>query len=162
MFPLFSFPFGFFFFLSCQRAHVCVSSAVVQLVPAPCRDLTARAARSFILKGPWGWMPAAWDAVWWKWVSTRRKNISLALWDRGRGLCFFPVTISHWYSLSPITVKKGCASAFSLRCKRNSMTQLSAPVELPKRDKFGMWHLKRNISIDVLKYSLIHTGFTCL
>lgn len=51
------------YFFSCQRAHVCVSSAVVQLAPAPCRDLTAGAARCFTLKGPRGWTPAAWAAA---------------------------------------------------------------------------------------------------
>lgn len=91
IFTVFSFLFWSFF---CQRPHACVSSAVVLLVPAHCRDLTARGVRSLILKGPWGWTPAAWVAAWWKWVSTHPKKISLALWARGT-LAFSCDFISH-------------------------------------------------------------------
>lgn len=127
--------FGPFFRLPCQRAHACVSSAVVQLVPAPCRDLTARATRSFILKGPWGWTPAAWDAVWWKWVSTHHKNISLALWDRGRRLCFF-----LWLYLTLVG---------------------SSPLH--QRSFHGATSVEQQcVNTDVFKYSLIHPGYTCL
>lgn len=38
--------------LSHQRVLVCASSVVDQLGPVPCRVLTARAAKSFILKNP--------------------------------------------------------------------------------------------------------------
>lgn len=75
---------------SCQRAPACVSSVVVRLGPVPCRASTVRAARSFILKGPSGWTPAASAAAWWRWGPTHLRNILLAASARGTvWICFY-------------------------------------------------------------------------
>lgn len=79
----------------CQRVHACAFSVAVPLAPAPFRASTARAAGSFILKGPWGWMPAVSAAAWWRWVPTHSKNISLALCARGRTAWIFQMTLSY-------------------------------------------------------------------
>lgn len=69
---------------SCQRAHVCASSVVVQLGLVPCRALTARDARSFILKGHFGWTPAVLVAASWRYVPTHLRGTLSALYARGR------------------------------------------------------------------------------
>lgn len=68
---------------------------------------------------------------------------------------FCPATLSHtgrFFSYNNVSRKGVLHHLACLRCKRNSMTPLSAPAELPWRDEFGMWHLKGNVSTDVFKY----------